>query len=100
MQAGSSDHVDQGIATEQLDLAAHEIGNTRLRYAKQPGGPRISTASAELLLVRMRVTVDDLCVKRNKMKEAALEAAFTDRALLLFRLLLSRSGCDLIRPVR
>jgi hypothetical protein len=28
----------------------------------------ISTASAELLLARMRASVDDLCVKRNRLK--------------------------------
>ena len=29
MQAGGSDHVDQGIEAKQFDLAAHEIGDTR-----------------------------------------------------------------------
>jgi hypothetical protein len=30
--------------------------------------PGISTASAELLLARMRATVDDLCDKRDRLK--------------------------------
>ena len=33
MQAGGSDHIDQGIETKQFDLAAHEVGDTRLRPA-------------------------------------------------------------------
>jgi hypothetical protein len=35
MQAGGSNHIDQGIETKQLDFAAHEIRDTRLRHAQQ-----------------------------------------------------------------
>jgi hypothetical protein len=37
MQAGGSDHIDQGIEAKQFDFAAHEIGDTRLGNAKQLG---------------------------------------------------------------
>jgi hypothetical protein len=42
MQAGSSNYIDQGIETEQLDFAAHKIRDTRLRHAKQLGGLRLA----------------------------------------------------------
>jgi hypothetical protein len=42
MQAGGSDHIDQGIETKQFDLAAHEVGDTRLRNAQQLGGLRLA----------------------------------------------------------
>ncbi len=42
MQASSSDHIDQGIEAEQFDLAAHEIGDTRLGNTKQLGGLRLA----------------------------------------------------------
>jgi hypothetical protein len=42
MQTGGPDHIDQGIEAEQFDLAAHEIGDTRLRNAKQFGGLRLA----------------------------------------------------------
>jgi hypothetical protein len=38
MQAGRSDHIDQGNEAQQFDLAAHEIRDTRLGNAKQLGG--------------------------------------------------------------
>jgi hypothetical protein len=42
MQAGSPDHIDQGIEAKQFDLAAHEIGDTRLGNTKQLGGLRLA----------------------------------------------------------
>ena len=38
MQAGRSDHIDQGIEAKQFDPATHEIGDTRLGNTKQLGG--------------------------------------------------------------
>jgi hypothetical protein len=35
MQTGSPDHIDQGIKTEQLYLAAHEVRDTWLCDAQQ-----------------------------------------------------------------
>ena len=42
MQAGGSDHIDQGIEAKQFDLAAHEVRDTRLRHAKELGGLRLA----------------------------------------------------------
>ena len=42
MQASGCRHVDQGIYGKQADLAAHEIGDTRLRDAEQLGGLRLA----------------------------------------------------------
>ena len=38
MQAGCGQHVDQGVDGEQVDLAAHQIGNAGLGDAEQCGG--------------------------------------------------------------
>jgi hypothetical protein len=35
---GSREHVDEAVDAEELDLAAHEIANPRLRYTKEPSG--------------------------------------------------------------
>jgi hypothetical protein len=41
MQADSPNHIDQGIAAKQFDLATHEIRDTRLGNTKQLGGLRL-----------------------------------------------------------
>jgi hypothetical protein len=41
MQAGSPNHIDQGIEAKQFDLATHEIRDTRLGNTKQLGGLRL-----------------------------------------------------------
>ena len=38
VQTGRCCHVDQRIEAEQVDLATHQVGDTRLRHAKQLGG--------------------------------------------------------------
>lgn len=38
MHSCRSDHVDEGIQAEQVDLAAHEVGNSRLRHPESFGG--------------------------------------------------------------
>jgi hypothetical protein len=42
MQAGSPDHIDQGIEAKQFDLASHEIRDTRLGNTKQLGRLRLA----------------------------------------------------------
>jgi len=44
MQAGSPDHIDQGIETKQFDFATHEIRDTRLGNAQQLGRLRLAQA--------------------------------------------------------
>jgi len=34
----SGGHVNQRVEAKQVDLAAHQVGDTRLRHAEQPGG--------------------------------------------------------------
>ena len=42
MQAGSSDHIDQGVVAKQFDLPAREIRDARLRHTKQLGCLRLA----------------------------------------------------------
>ena len=44
MQAGSPDHIDQGIEAKPLDLAAHEIRGAWLGNTKQLGRLRLAQA--------------------------------------------------------
>jgi hypothetical protein len=38
MQAGRHGHVDEGVEAEQVNLAAHHIGDARLRHPEPAGG--------------------------------------------------------------
>jgi hypothetical protein len=42
MQAGGSDHVDQGVEAKQSDLATHEIRDAQLGNSNQFGGLRLA----------------------------------------------------------
>jgi hypothetical protein len=53
MQARGSNHIDQGIEAKQFDLAAREIGDTRLGNAKQLGSLRTDMYEAKFSVAPM-----------------------------------------------
>jgi hypothetical protein len=61
----------------QLDCVRREIERMRTQVQRQRGEIRqlqragISTASAEALLERMLIKIDELCTERDRLKKAA-----------------------------
>lgn len=63
----------------KLDWVRHEIARMRgqrraqEREIRRCSGPGVATASAELLLLRMRAKVDDLCRERDALRNSESE---------------------------